>query len=70
MDFDLTEEQACCRTASTKLLADAYSFDQRKAMRALPGGYDPRLWRSSRTWGCWPCPSPKPTADLGAAPST
>src|SRR5262245_26617672 len=45
MDFDLTEEQTLLRDSVTKLLADSYSFEQRKAMRSQSRGYDAHLWR-------------------------
>ena len=38
-------------------------------MRAQPRGYDADHWRQlARTWGCWRCRSPKPTADSAAVP--
>jgi pimeloyl-CoA dehydrogenase small subunit len=65
MDFDLTEEQTLLRDSVTKLLADSYSFEQRKAMRAQPGGYDARLWRQFAELGLLALPFSEADGGLG-----
>ena len=65
MDFDLTEEQSLLQDTVAKLLADAYSFDQRKAMRALPGGYDRATWQQFADLGLLALPFAEADGGLG-----
>jgi pimeloyl-CoA dehydrogenase small subunit len=44
MDFDFTEEQRLLRDSVTRLLADRYAFDKRKAYLAEPDGWSRALW--------------------------
>ena len=44
MDFDLSEEQRLLRESLTRLLADRYGFEQRKAYMAAPEGWSRELW--------------------------
>jgi pimeloyl-CoA dehydrogenase small subunit len=44
MDFDLTEDQRLMVESVGKLLADAYSFEQRKALLKAEPGWSPALW--------------------------
>jgi pimeloyl-CoA dehydrogenase small subunit len=68
MDFDLTEEQALLRDSVTKLLADSYSFEQRKAMRTQPKGYDADLWRRFAELGLLAMPFAEVDGGLGGGP--
>ena len=45
MNFDLTEEQQLLKDSVTRLLADRYSFENRRAFRASPEGWSQDLWR-------------------------
>ncbi|WP_158818420.1 acyl-CoA dehydrogenase family protein [Methylocapsa sp. S129] len=45
MNFDLTEEQQLLKDSVTRLLADRYSFENRKTFQASPDGWSRDLWR-------------------------
>ena len=68
MDFDLTEEQGLLRDSVMKLLADSYSFEQRKAMRAQPRGYDADHWRRLADLGLLAMPFAESDGGLGGGP--
>ena len=70
MDFDLTEEQSLLADSVNKLLAGTYSFDQRKAMRAGPGGYDRAMWQQFADLGLLALPFAETTAASAAVPPT
>ena len=65
MDFDLTEEQSLLADSVNKLLAGTYSFDQRKAMRAGPGGYDRAMWQQFADLGLLALPFAESDGGLG-----
>lgn len=65
MDFDLTEEQSLLQDSVHKLLAAAYSFEQRKAMRNLAGGYDRAMWRQFADLGLLALPFDEADGGLG-----
>jgi pimeloyl-CoA dehydrogenase small subunit len=44
MDFDLTDDQRLLTDSVTRLLADQYGFEQRKALLKSPQGWSPALW--------------------------
>ncbi|WP_135467665.1 acyl-CoA dehydrogenase family protein [Crenalkalicoccus roseus] len=44
MDFDLTDDQRLLTESITRLLADQYAFDQRKAILKSSQGWSPALW--------------------------
>jgi pimeloyl-CoA dehydrogenase small subunit len=44
MDFDLTDDQRLLTDSVTRLLADQYGFEQRKALLKSPEGWSPALW--------------------------
>src|SRR4051812_36778032 len=44
MDFDLTDDQRLLTESVTRLLADEYAFDQRRALLKAPEGWSPKLW--------------------------
>jgi pimeloyl-CoA dehydrogenase small subunit len=45
MNFDLTEEQQLLKDSVTRLLADRYSFEDRKTFQSSPEGWSRDLWR-------------------------
>jgi pimeloyl-CoA dehydrogenase small subunit len=45
MDFDLSEEQRLLKDSVTRLLADHYGFEERKAYQKLPEGWSRDVWR-------------------------
>lgn len=65
MDFDLTEEQSLLQDSITKLLADSYSFEQRKALRQQPGGYSRELWQQLADLGLLALPFAEADGGLG-----
>jgi pimeloyl-CoA dehydrogenase small subunit len=44
MDFEPSEDQRLLVESVTRMLADNYSFAQRKSYTQLPGGYSPAIW--------------------------
>jgi pimeloyl-CoA dehydrogenase small subunit len=65
MDFDLTEEQSLLQDSVRKLLSTSYSFEQRAAMRAMPGGYSRDLWRQFADLGLLALPFAEADGGLG-----
>ena len=65
MDFDLTEDQGLLQDSVSKLLADAYSFEQRKTMRTSPAGYAPAMWRQFADLGLLALPFAESDGGLG-----
>ena len=45
MDFDFTEEQRLLKESLDRLIADRYSFDQRKGYAQNPEGWSRALWQ-------------------------
>jgi pimeloyl-CoA dehydrogenase small subunit len=45
MNFDLSEEQQLLKDSVTRLLADRYGFEDRKAFQKSPEGWSRDLWR-------------------------
>ncbi|MCA0423897.1 MAG: hypothetical protein LCH61_11320, partial [Proteobacteria bacterium] len=45
MNFDLTDEQRLLQDSIGKLLADTYSFEQRRRYQVTPMGRDPSVWQ-------------------------
>jgi alkylation response protein AidB-like acyl-CoA dehydrogenase len=66
MDFELSEEQRLLRESLSRLLADRYSFEQRNRYRALPGGFDPAVWRAYAEMGLTALNVPETLGGLGA----
>ena len=69
MDFDLTQEQSLLADSVSKLLAGTYSFDQRKAMRNAPGGYDRAMWQQFADLGLLALPFAENDGGLGGGPT-
>ena len=66
MDFELSEEQRLLRESLSRLLADRYGFEQRNRYRALPGGFDPAVWRAYAGMGLTALNVPEACGGLGA----
>lgn len=69
MDFDLTEEQSLLQDSVSKLLASTYSFDQRKAMRTAPAGYDRAMWQQFADLGLLALPFAESDGGLAGGPT-
>lgn len=65
MDFDLTEEQQLLQGSVSRLLAETYSFDQRKTMRTLVEGFDPLSWQRFADLGLLALPFSEADGGLG-----
>jgi pimeloyl-CoA dehydrogenase small subunit len=68
MDFDLTEEQSLLRDSVTRLLADAYDFDARKAITASPEGRSPAVWAQLAEMGLLGLPFAEADGGFGGGP--
>ncbi len=68
MDFDLTEEQSLLRDSVTRLLADAYDFDARKAITASPEGRSPAVWAQFAEMGLLGLPFTEDDGGFGGGP--
>ena len=68
MDFDLTEEQSLLRDSVTRLLADAYDFDARKAITASPEGRSPAVWAQFAEMGLLGLPFAEDDGGFGGGP--
>jgi pimeloyl-CoA dehydrogenase small subunit len=68
MDFDLTEEQQLLKDSVTRLLADRYSFENRRAFRASPEGWSQDLWRQYAELGLIGVPFPEADGGFGGGP--
>ena len=44
MDFDLSDDQRMLKDSVDRLIADKYSFEQRKKYMREPAGYSPAMW--------------------------
>src|SRR5947207_2955366 len=51
MDFDFTEEQRLLKESLDRLIADRYSFDQRRSYAQSPEGWSRPLWRQLAEFG-------------------
>ena len=68
MDFDLTEEQSLLRDSVTRLLADAYDFDARKAITASAEGRSPAVWAQLAEMGLLGLPFAEAEGGFGGGP--
>lgn len=66
MDFEPSDEQSLLRESLSRLLADTYSFEQRNRYRALPGGFNPAVWRAYADMGLTALNVPESHSGLGA----
>jgi pimeloyl-CoA dehydrogenase small subunit len=65
VDFDLTAEQRQIQDATTRLLADHYSFEARKRYAAEPAGYSHELWAAFAETGILGVPFEETLGGLG-----
>jgi alkylation response protein AidB-like acyl-CoA dehydrogenase len=68
MDFDLTEDQRLLTDSVTRLLADQYGFEQRKALLKTPAGWSERLWSQYAELGLLGLPIPEEYGGFGGGP--
>ena len=65
MDFTLSDEQRQIQDATTRLLADRYSFEARKAYLTEPAGYSRELWAAFAELGLLGVPFADSLGGLG-----
>jgi pimeloyl-CoA dehydrogenase small subunit len=68
MNFDLTEEQRLLEDSVTRLLADRYGFESRKAFQARPEGWSRDLWRQYAELGLLGVAFPEADGGFGGGP--
>jgi pimeloyl-CoA dehydrogenase small subunit len=68
MDFDLTDEQRLLQESLGRLLAETYSFDQRKGHLAQPEGWSRDLWRRYADMGLLALPFDEADGGFGGGP--
>jgi pimeloyl-CoA dehydrogenase small subunit len=68
MNFDLTEEQQLLKDSVTRLLADRYGFENRKAFQASPDGWSRDLWRQYAELGLLGVPFSEADGGFGGGP--
>ena len=68
MDFDPTEDQRLLGDSVARLLADEYSFEQRKALLGTPLGWSERLWAQYAELGLLGLPISEEHGGFGGGP--
>jgi pimeloyl-CoA dehydrogenase small subunit len=68
MDFDLTSDQQLLRDGLDRLLAERYTFEQRKNHLASPEGWSQEMWRRYAEMGLLALPFAEEDGGLGAGP--
>ena len=68
MDFDLTEEQRLLQESVSKLIADVYDFEKRKAYSREPAGYSAERWAQYAELGLLGLPFPERLGGSGGTP--
>lgn len=68
MDFDLSDDQRLLKDSVDRLIADQYSFEQRRKYLAEPPGYSPRLWSQMAELGLLGLPFPETLGGFGGGP--
>jgi alkylation response protein AidB-like acyl-CoA dehydrogenase len=68
MNFDLTEEQQLLKDSVTRLLADRYSFENRKKFQAGPEGWSQDMWRQYAELGLLGVAFPEADGGFGGGP--
>ena len=68
MNFDLTEEQQLLKDSVTRLLADRYSFENRKNFQAAPEGWSRDMWRQYAELGLLGVPFAETDGGFGGGP--
>ena len=65
MDFDLSDEQRLLKDSVTSMLADKYSFEQRKASVKAADGFNPEIWRQIADLGLLAVPFEEEYGGIG-----
>lgn len=68
MDFDLTDEQRLLKDSVDRLIADRYTFAQRKKYLAEPTGYSPAIWADYAELGLLGLPFEETLGGFGGGP--
>jgi pimeloyl-CoA dehydrogenase small subunit len=68
MDFDLNEEQRMLKESVDRLVAERYSFEQRKAYGKLPEGWSRELWKQYADMGLLALPFEEKYGGFGGGP--
>ena len=68
MDFDLTDDQRLLNESVAKLLADTYSFEQRKALLKAPLGWSEANWTQFAELGLLGLPIAEEVGGFGGGP--
>ena len=68
MDFDLTEDQRLLKESVDRLIADQYSFAQRKAYLAEPAGWSAKMWAQLAEMGLLGLPFEETLGGFGGGP--
>ena len=65
MDFDLSDEQRLLKDSAERLIAERYSFENRKKYLAEPEGYSRELWAQYAELGLLGLPFPEAQGGFG-----
>ncbi len=68
MDFDLTEDQRLLKESVDRLIADQYSFAQRKGYATENGGWSTRMWGQFAEMGLLGLPFEETLGGFGGGP--
>jgi len=68
MDFDFSEEQRLLRDSVERLIADRYSFEQRKQMATEPDGWSRAMWAQFAEVGLLGLPFEEAHGGFGGGP--
>lgn len=68
MDFDLTEEQSILKDSIGRLLADNYSFEDRKRFMSSPEGWSQDMWTRYAEMGLMALPFAETDGGIGGGP--
>ena len=68
MDFDLTDEQRLIQDSVSRLMADRYSFEARKAILKEGDGYSPEIWARYAELGLLGLPFSEEHGGFGGGP--
>ncbi|MBN8872596.1 MAG: acyl-CoA dehydrogenase family protein [Rhodospirillales bacterium] len=68
MDFEPSDDQRLLLESVSRLLADTYSFAQRKGYMAQPAGYSPEIWGKFAELGLLGLPFPEEYGGFGGGP--
>ena len=68
MDFDLSDDQRMLKDSVDRLIADKYSFEQRKKYMAEPDGWSRELWAQYAELGLLGVSFPEAHGGFGGGP--